>query len=461
MQNTKKPFSFNPNVTAFTFTQQLQQNTNQTVNITQPTAIVIPAQCRGRVDPDNGGRSQSALDRPCPQKAETGLESSDNPKLTKLSQLQDIYSINPYVKPYILRLFKKEGLTRIHFDVWIGDENTKRKAKKLELGVVSPRFIGDPPEISMELNTIDGRRAEYTDILDIETIRCQITMLVEKYTQLQYVPSTQNNIPLELYSNSLGVTAYWVRTLTTSTGIQPTLNSQPPSILNSNAVPVGREFRGMEVHGQRKNLELIESGSNEKDIIFKPLKSPLVMQQAHIFIDYSNLLAGLRSSRSCTQAENRRKHINVTALCDIIHKSIETSRYGKRIVVGANIAELTCVDWKKNGYDVKQMITPVGVKEKFIDEALHSCIASVLLAEDAVSNPQILVIGTGDGNKTEGTNSFPNLAEAAARHGWNVIIWSWSFALSRKFREVYDLYPERIIINMLDEHYDNISMTNH
>ena len=500
-----KPFKFNPGVTAFTFNPNTDPGLKSRVpgpNTADPgIKSRVPGNCVPHNTADPGIKSRvpakSAVTNPPPVNTPPAKSAVTSPQpvntppatnlpLTSLAQLQDVYSLNSYEKPRILRHFIDAGLTRLHFNVWVVDRNNKVKAQKESLGIV-PRFVVDPPEIKKLLDSIADVTDDIRNTLDMETIDRDNAAFIANNTRVfnEIVPITNiraftqhsSTYPLnagysflpEQKTHQLQTSSSYNRCFEDTVGTGVPLNLHPPGVcLNASVNGIIQPA----IDPQQVSVNLKPSKVVSKPDVIKPsvIKAepklvPIIEvpeQQdkiANVFIDYSNLLVGLRSSWANTREENSRKHINVARLCNIINKSTETTKFGKKIVAGSNIAEFTCMDWKRNGYVIKQMVIPAGIKEKFVDEALHSCISALLLAEDAAKQSQILVICTGDGNETEGTNTFPNLADAAARLGWTVIVWSWSYTLSRKFKEVYESYPDRVIIKLLDEHTDYITMT--
>jgi hypothetical protein len=171
---------------------------------------------------------------------------------------------------------------------------------------------------------------------------------------------------------------------------------------------------------------------------------------AHVFVDNSNLMYGARSMPDGSRDE--RVLLDVDALVDLMTKD---TRCESRFVAGSNIPEAVRRRWEGKGFKVMEELRAPGTGEQFVDEALHSCISRAILDE----LPQTLILGTGDGNEKEGTNSFPGLARSAARNGWKVVVWGWMSSTSPRFYDVKREFPDRIEIRYLDNHRDTITFT--
>lgn len=174
--------------------------------------------------------------------------------------------------------------------------------------------------------------------------------------------------------------------------------------------------------------------------------------KAYVFVDNSNLMIGAKNIP--VTGRDGSVLLNVDGLVETMCEGYDCV---KRVVAGSNIPKPVRESWERHGFDVKEASRLPGQTEKFVDEALHSCIASVLLNEDLEADPQTLIIATGDGNETERTNSFPALARAAARRGWRVVICSWLLVLSPRFHEVRREFPELVTIRFLDDFRDKIT----
>eukprot|EP00617_Octactis_speculum_P018671 CAMPEP_0185751992 /NCGR_PEP_ID=MMETSP1174-20130828/10765_1 /TAXON_ID=35687 /ORGANISM="Dictyocha speculum, Strain CCMP1381" /LENGTH=152 /DNA_ID=CAMNT_0028429223 /DNA_START=54 /DNA_END=512 /DNA_ORIENTATION=- len=74
---------------------------------------------------------------------------------------------------------------------------------------------------------------------------------------------------------------------------------------------------------------------------------------------------------------------------------------------------------------------------------------------------QTLVLLTGDGNENSGRASFVELVDQALMAGWNVEVWSWRRACSRKYVEFQKQYAEtgRYSLVYLDEWISDICVS--
>ncbi len=169
-------------------------------------------------------------------------------------------------------------------------------------------------------------------------------------------------------------------------------------------------------------------------------------------MDNSNLLYSAR--RRPDGSRDDTVFINIPALVALLEGS---NPCAERVVVGSRMPESMCSKWGEHRFVVKQGVCVPGEGEKFVDEALHSCISHTLLDKRLVGNPQTLVLGTGDGNMKEGTNSFPELASAAARMGWRVVVWAWSSSISPRFLDLQRDYPDMVELHFLDDHRSKVT----
>ena len=94
-----------------------------------------------------------------------------------------------------------------------------------------------------------------------------------------------------------------------------------------------------------------------------------------------------------------------------------------------------------------------GSQEQAVDEVLHLKIAMAVLYH---APPQTLVLVTGDGKESAYGTSFPELAERALAHDWEVEVWSWRQSLSPKFARMVEDY-EGISVHELDRYYPEIT----
>lgn len=186
-----------------------------------------------------------------------------------------------------------------------------------------------------------------------------------------------------------------------------------------------------------------------------PLSSKRRHGEAHIFVDNSNLVVGARHLQYGTRDTS--VHLDIAALARVLERDLDT--VVERMVAGSNMPAHVKSLWAGQGYTVKEGVCSRGRGETFVDEALHSSISRAIFdtfesgsspAPTAPDTQPVLVLGTGDGNDREGTNSFPRLARAAARMGWHVIIYAWMPSTSPRFYEVQREYPSQIEVRKLD-----------
>jgi hypothetical protein len=177
-----------------------------------------------------------------------------------------------------------------------------------------------------------------------------------------------------------------------------------------------------------------------------PAPTAAAAQQAFVFVDNSNLMYGARNLPDGTRDD--KVLLNVPGIVQLLVGDLPCAQ---RVVVGSNIPEPVRARWEDASFVVKQSTRAPGEGEQFVDEALHSCISSALLDERFEANPQVLVLGTGDGNDKEGTNSFPALARAAARKGWRVVVWAWMSSTSPRFFDVRNEFPDLVEVRFLDD----------
>jgi hypothetical protein len=370
--------------------------------------------------------------------------------LKYLFQLQNPFIVSNATKEMMAGMFIKAGLTRAHFNLWLKQEEANRA--KFEWPADLPRQYYSSDTITntdeesafdKRLNKIFPFKPEDKTIVE-EKLRVDVAELmvfkplsiesVDCY--LRYKKGFGIHIPSTLFDRVPRVDSIVPRV----NSIVPRVDSIAPRV--DSIVP--------RVNSIVPRVNRVPT----PEPIIPPQPTKTLEKEVNIFVDYSNLHCGLTKSRLYTPEENRSMRFNIRELVNLL--CTDPDKPGRRVVTGSNIPENIEFAWIKYGFEVKSMTLPPGIKEKFVDEALHSCIAQVLLSPKYIDNPQTLVLGTGDGNDNEGTNSFPNLADAAARHGWTVIIWSWSFSLSQKFKDLQTKYPNLVHINTLDEFRDKI-----
>lgn len=175
-------------------------------------------------------------------------------------------------------------------------------------------------------------------------------------------------------------------------------------------------------------------------------------RHTYIFVDNSNLVHGARN-----MADGSRDNaviVNIDRLVPILEGGMPCA---ERVLVGSNISEALKSRWEQKRFRILKSDRQPGQGEKFVDEALHSCISHHINHRNLVHCPQTMVLVTGDGNEHENTTSFPDLVHAAARNGWYVIVWAWRLVLSDRFEEVRSEFPDLVQIRLLDDHRDTIT----
>jgi hypothetical protein len=159
---------------------------------------------------------------------------------------------------------------------------------------------------------------------------------------------------------------------------------------------------------------------------------------AFVFIDNSNIFIGAQLDGNVRDLAVR---VNIRALCEVVEGGLPCHY---RAVTGtAPASSRIWHEWENNQYRVF-----LSGRQGGSDDALHHTIAEQL--RHNASQPQILVLATGDGNETERFGSFPQLAEEALQAGWDVRVWSWEQSISGKFRDLMARYADQIHISFLD-----------
>ena len=96
--------------------------------------------------------------------------------------------------------------------------------------------------------------------------------------------------------------------------------------------------------------------------------------------------------------------------------------------------------------------------EVFVDEALHSDIAKVLLDGDIEKRKKKrIILLTGDGNGNSNQNSFPLLVEAAIRKKFLVDIFAWKLCCSQVYVKMEAKYAGQLKIYYFDDFKDVIT----
>lgn len=181
----------------------------------------------------------------------------------------------------------------------------------------------------------------------------------------------------------------------------------------------------------------------------------------HLFVDATNLNVGAQGKEY-----NPALRINPIALTQHMTKS----RDFRTLVVAGTAHSQSACDTLKNRWDelmtpdvgyvgpaessVHFIVRPHGTKENAVDEII---IGAAALKVVEYSQPQTMVLLTGDGNANGGGNnsSFRALVKAALSCGWTVELWSWQSCLSDFYLELRRS-GDNIQINYLDTIRDDI-----
>lgn len=176
----------------------------------------------------------------------------------------------------------------------------------------------------------------------------------------------------------------------------------------------------------------------------------------HIFVDSPNVLKGASAGESTSDYMKDHTRIGIIELTRLIEggSPCATKVVGGSSTTSSGVWPL----YSKCGY---KLLLGVGAQdrntpsEQFVDEALHSAIAKVLL--ETYESTQTLVLVTGDGREKDNATSFPQLAKFAIRSGWKVEVWAWKNALSSTFTDLETDFPEKMTVRLLDEHRSEIT----
>ena len=182
-------------------------------------------------------------------------------------------------------------------------------------------------------------------------------------------------------------------------------------------------------------------------------------QRIHVFIDNSNIFGGAQNA-----AAKYEPHIPWQAVRvyfkNLVKLVEEERKVGTRELAGS-VPPGNEMLWKyarSMGYNtdlLRRVEADEGrLKEQGVDEMLHLKIANALLDNETTDR---LVLVTGDGKKSDYDTSFPGMAERALRLGWKVEVWSWSNALSNKWKRLLKDRAGEISLHDLDSFYFSVT----
>ena len=177
----------------------------------------------------------------------------------------------------------------------------------------------------------------------------------------------------------------------------------------------------------------------------------------HVFVDCSNIAIGCKSFVPSSRLfppsmqpgdRDQTIQLDIPALCDWMERDRPCEQ---REAVGT-MSDDVAGYWRRSRYDVTRTTSD---KTGHADEILHAHVFQSLLERD----PATLVLATGDGNtngETGATSAFPRVVAGALRQGWLVELVCWSSSLSRVYRALQALCPQRMTIRFLDEVHDTV-----
>jgi len=220
------------------------------------------------------------------------------------------------------------------------------------------------------------------------------------------------------------------------------------------------------IEGEIQQVQRAKKGIEQliaKHLISKPQPQPIIvpkknintntqLEEIHVFVDWSNIVQG---------------SANVKLNIPVLIEAVEKGRNAKtRIAIASKVKEaepVWALYWKRCNYNLKfgaQGITTGGkMKEKFVDEALHSAMFFCHYTYKNEKN-QTAILLSGDGNDHEtGTANFPMMMDLFLAAGWKGEIWSWKKSLSGKLLALRKKYDGQITFYYLDE-YPNILRNN-
>ena len=180
--------------------------------------------------------------------------------------------------------------------------------------------------------------------------------------------------------------------------------------------------------------------------------------QAHMFVDNSNLIGGAQKAAfNIEGAPWPAVRIDWKNLFQLI----ESDYLPVTRVFAGSLPPGNDDLWKHarlHGYDTSLLHRipkdDGRLGEQAVDEVMHAKIAGVLLDYDP---PQTLVLVTGDGNVSDFGTSFLQQVERAVKRGWTVDVISWGLQLSNKFRTLAAKHSGQIKVLKLESYYSSVT----
>jgi hypothetical protein len=160
----------------------------------------------------------------------------------------------------------------------------------------------------------------------------------------------------------------------------------------------------------------------------------------YIYIDHSNIIAGGNQSGYKMKTDSIVKALE-------FNKINEKRWIIKRNLVGSGMLANIIRAWEFNNYTVCNY--PTG-REYGVDEILKDKIRNEL---DTNIKPTYchMILVTGDGNRKQESQTFPDVVEIAIKKGWTVDVYSWEKSLSLNFKKLELVYPKQFNIYFLDK----------
>jgi hypothetical protein len=175
----------------------------------------------------------------------------------------------------------------------------------------------------------------------------------------------------------------------------------------------------------------------------------------HVFIDNSNIFGGARRAAAIIE-----KHIPWPAIRvhfrNLVRLIEDGQSVGTRVLAGSvppgnDDLWQYARELQYNADLLRKVENDDGrLVEQGVDELLHLKIANVLLDSE---EPEVRVLGTGDGRVSTFGTGFALQAQRALKRGWNVEVWSWREQLSSAFQKLADQYGGKLRIHNLDRYY--------
>lgn len=179
----------------------------------------------------------------------------------------------------------------------------------------------------------------------------------------------------------------------------------------------------------------------------------------HIFVDNANIFGGAQRAAKTFEPSVpwyaiRVYYQNFFKVLEHGQKDIKTRVLGGSVPPGND----DLWDYAKRAHYNTDLLKRVNsddgrLVEQGVDEVLQLKIALALLDHKA---PQTLVLGSGDGRKTEFGSSFRDLIARAFKLGWNVRVFAWKDQLSGKLRRL-DCDTVDMEVHELDRWYRSVT----